>query len=144
MFSIDVKVGRLLEIRLIAPVTLEDIELGMARLGQLFRMRRDKLVGVGDFSRATVFPPDVAAKLLEALKADNPRIERSGILVSNSAIFGLQLERLIAHAENIHRRAFHDPFELKAFLGGLLTTEEHGRLAQFLSEQLDVDRPAGR
>lgn len=135
MLSIDVKVGRLLEIRLSAPTSEEELEQGMARLGQLFRTRRDKLVGVGDFSRATVFPPDVARKLLEALKFDNPRIERSGILVSSSAMFGLQLERLLAHAENINRRAFHDAFELKAFLGSLLTHEEHMRLAQFLNEQ---------
>jgi hypothetical protein len=134
MFSIEDKVGRLLEIRLVAPVTLEDIEQGMARLGRIFETRRDKLVGVGDFSHATVFPPEVADKLLEALRADNPRIERSGILVSSSALFGLQLERLIAYAKNINRRSFHDPFELKAFLGSLLTHEEHGRLAQFLAE----------
>jgi len=135
MLSIDVKVGRLLEIRLVAPVTLEELEAGMARLGQLFRVRRDKLVGVGDFSHATIFPLDVANKLLEAFKFDNPRIERSGILVSSSAIFGMQLERLLAHAENINRRTFHDPFEVKNFLGGLLTHDEHGRLAQFLSEK---------
>ena len=135
MLSIDVKVGRLLEIRLSAPTSLEELQQGMASLGQLFRMRRDKLVGVGDFSHATVFSPDVASKLLEALKFDNPRIERSGILVSSSAIFGLQLERLIVHAENINRRAFHDPFELKAFLGSLLTHQEHMRMAQFLNEQ---------
>ncbi|HYV49465.1 MAG TPA: hypothetical protein VFA20_31620 [Myxococcaceae bacterium] len=135
MLSIDVKVGRLLEIRFVAPITLEELEAGMTRLAQLFRVRRDKLVGVGDFSRATVFAPDVANKLLEVLKFDNPRIERSGILVSASAIFSLQLERLLAHAENINRRTFRDPFELKTFLGGLLTHGEHGRLAQFLSEK---------
>jgi len=136
MLSVDVKVGRLLEIRLIAPVTLQDIEQGHQRLVQLFRRQAPlKLVGVGDLTRATVFAPDVASKALQVLKADNPTLERSGLLVSDSAIFSLQMERLVAQAENPHRRCFHDPFELKAYLGNLLTHEEHARLAQFLIEK---------
>ena len=137
MFSVNVKVGRLLEIRLVAPVTIGDIEQGGSRLAELLRQYHpNKLVGVGDFSQATVFPQEVATKVLEVLKADNPRIERSGILVSQSAIFSLQIERLLAHAENINRRSFRDPYDLKAFLGNLLTHEEHARLAQFLTEKL--------
>ena len=135
MISIEVKVGRLLEIRLMAPVTLQDIERGAERLGQIFRQHPGKLVGIGDFSRATVLAPEVADRMLEVLKADNPGLERSGILVSQSAIFSLQLERLIAHAANPQRRCFRDAFELKAFVGGVLNHEEHLRLAQFFAER---------
>jgi len=135
MFSVEVNAGRLLEIRLIAPVSVEDILITGERLVQLFQKHPGKLVSAGDITRATVFPPDVAAKVLEVFRVDNPRLERSAILVSSSAVFGLQIERLISQAENPARRCFHDPFELKAFLGTLLTREEHGRLAQFLSER---------
>ena len=135
MFSIEVKVGRLLEIRLMAPVTIQDIELGSQRLVQIFRQHPGKLVGVGDFSKATVFSPEVADRMIEVMKTDNPGLERSGILVSESAIFSLQLERLISHAANPRRRCFRDPFELKAFVGGILNHEEHLRLAQFFAER---------
>ena len=135
MFSVDVKVGRLLEIRLIAPVSLEDIQATGEHLVQLFQRHSGRFVCTADITRATVFPQAVAAKVLEVFKVDNPRLERSAILVSNSAIFGLQIERLIDAAENPARRCFHDRYELKAFLGSLLTHEEHSRLAQFLSER---------
>jgi hypothetical protein len=138
MFSVDVKVGRLLEVRLVAPVTVVDIDITRERLGLFFRTFPGKLVACGDFSRADVFLPDVATRVLETFKHDNPKIERSGILVSASAIFSLQLERLVAQANNSARRCFREPFELKAFLGNLLTRDEHGRLAAFLGERVDA------
>ncbi|HEY8207831.1 MAG TPA: hypothetical protein VIG99_10150 [Myxococcaceae bacterium] len=118
-----------------APVTLELVQTAEKVIARCFQSHPGKLVGVGDFSRATVFSQDVAARVLGVLKADNPRIERSGILVSPSAIFSLQIERLITAAANPARRCFHDPYDLKAHLGGILTREEHARLAQFLGER---------
>jgi hypothetical protein len=134
MFSVDVKVGRLLEVRLVAPVTVIDIDVTKGRLALFFRTFPSKLVACGDFSRADVFPQDVATRVLETFKQDNPKIERSGILVSPSALFSIQLERLVSQANNPQRRCFRDPFELKTNLAPLLTREENGRLAQFLAE----------
>jgi len=135
MFSAEVRVGRLLEIRLVAPVTLEDLA-GLGReLGAIFQRRPGKLVSAADATRAAVVAADVGAKVVEVFRNGNPRIERSAILINHSATFGLQIERLVAEAENPSRRCFRDVFEMKAFLGGLLAREEHGRLAQFLAER---------
>ena len=135
MFTVDVKVGRLLEIRLVAPVTMQDLQGLGQRLGELFQKHPGKLVSAANAARAAAVPADVAARVVEVFKADNPRIERSGILVSDSAIFSLQIERLVAAAEHPARRCFHDAFELKVFLGSLLNRDEHARLAQFLGER---------
>ncbi len=137
VFSVDVKVGRLLEVRLVAPVTVVDADVIRERLGLFFRTFPGKLVACGDFSRADVFPPDVADRVLETFKHDNPKLERSGILVNPSAIFSLQLERLVSHANNPARRCFRDPFELKAHLGKLLVHDEHARMAAFLTERAE-------
>ena len=134
MFSAEVKVGRLLEIRLVAPVTLQDIQVMQARLLELFQ-KHGKVILVADYTGATVFPQDVAATVLDMFKRGNDRVERSAALVSEGAIFSLQVERLIAQAGNPMRRSFHDPFELKAFLGAALGHEEHVRLVQFLAER---------
>src|SRR5262245_22234586 len=115
MFSAEVKVGRLLEIRLVAPVTLQELDEIQERLLQLFE-EHGEVVLVADYTRATVFPQDVAAKVLDIYKRGKGRVARSAALVSESAIFSLQVERLIAQAGNPMRRSFHDPFELKAFL----------------------------
>jgi len=138
MFAVDVKVGRLLEVRLVAPVTVIDIDVTKGRLALFFRTFPGKLVACGDFSRADVFPQDVAARVLETFKQDNPKLERSGILVSPSALFSIQLERLVAQANNPARRCFRDSFELKTYLAGLLTHEENGRLVQFLAERAEA------
>jgi len=135
MFSVDVKVGRLLEVRLVAPVSVVDIDKAREHLGLFFRTFPGKLVACGDFSRADVFAQDVANRVLETFRQDNPKLERSGILVSASAIFSLQLERLVAQANNPARKCFRDAFELKAYLGSLLGREEHLRMAQFLAER---------
>jgi hypothetical protein len=134
MFSAEVKVGRLLESRLVTPVTLEDIERCQERLDGLFH-RHGEVVLVADYTRATVFSQEVAAKVLDMFKRGKGRIARSAALVSESAVFSLQVERLIAQAGNPLRRSFHDPFELKAFLGAALVHEEHIRLVQFLAER---------
>lgn len=135
MKSIDVKVGRLLEARLVAPVSLEDLEEAHQRLEHFFGAHPEKLVLVADYRRATVLTPEVADRLLQIFRNFNHRIERSGALVSTSAIFSMQIERLIANANNPARRAFHDPFELKTFIGSALNRDEHVRLTQFLAEE---------
>jgi hypothetical protein len=127
-----VKVGRLLEIRLVAPVTLEDIDRMQERLDALF-VEHGEVVLVADYTHATVFSQDVAAKVLDMFKRGKGRVARSAALVSQSAVFSLQVERLIANAGNPMRRSFHDAFELKAFLGAALNHEEHIRLVQFLA-----------
>lgn len=53
---------------------------------------------------------------MEIFTKGDDRVERSAALVSDSAIFSLQVERLIAQAGNPMWRSFHDRFELKAFL----------------------------
>lgn len=133
MFSAEVKVGRLLEVRLVTPVTLEDIDQCQARLIGLFD-QHGEVVLVADYTRATVFSQEVAAKVLDMFKRGKGRVARSAALVSQSAVFSLQIERLIAQAGNPARRSFHDPFEMKAFLGTALNHEEHIRLVQFLAE----------
>jgi hypothetical protein len=77
----------------------------------------------------------VGQRVVEVFKTDNPRIERSAILINQGATFGLRIERFVAEAGSSARRCFRDTFDMKAFLGGLLTRQEHGRLAQFLGER---------
>jgi hypothetical protein len=133
MFSAEVNVGRLLEVRLVAPVTVEDIDRCQERLNELFE-RHGEVVLVADYTRATVFSQDVAARLLEVFKRGKGHVARSAALVSEGAVFSLQVERLVALAGNPMRRSFRDRFELKAFLGGALGHEEHIRLVQFLAD----------
>lgn len=134
MFSVEARVGRLIEVRLVTPISVKDIAGIGAGLIALFQRLPDKCVCVSDVTRATPFTPEEADRVLEVFKADNPRLERSAILLDHGTTFHQQLERLVSQAKNPARRCFQDPDELKAFLVTALTDEEHGRLARFLSE----------
>jgi hypothetical protein len=135
MFTIELNVGRLVEIRLVAPISMEDL-VGLGEgLGAIFRRYPGKLVSAADATRSAVVPLDVGTKVVDVFRAGNPRIERSAILINHSATFGLQIERLVAEAKNPARRCFRDVFDMKTYLGSLLTHEEHGRLAQFLGQR---------
>lgn len=135
MFSVEARVGRLIEIRLVTPISMKDIQGVRAGLVQLFQRFPGKLVCVADLTRSTLFTPAEADLVLEVLKADNPRLELSAFLLDDSAALHQQIQRLFAQAKNPARRAFQDPDALKAFLVTALTDEEHGRLARFLAER---------
>src|SRR6185369_8629278 len=115
MFTIDVKVGRLLELRVLGPTVPEDLDRGRDRMAHYFKTIPGKLVACCDFSQASTFSPETAGRVLDTFRHDNPGLERSGILVSDSTIFSLQLERLVKHGDNPNRRCFRDPFELRVF-----------------------------
>jgi hypothetical protein len=135
VFTTEIRVGRLVEIRLVAPLSVKDIEGVRTELYQSFRRVPGKVVCVTDWTRANFFTPAEAMRILEVFRADNPRIERSGFLITHGISFHHQVENLISQAGNSGRRTFFDADELKAFLAGNLTTEEQDRLAQFLAER---------
>ena len=64
------------------------------------------------------------------MRGDNPRIERAGILVSTSAVFSLQLERMVREAGNPRRRAFRTAGELVTWLDEIATPDEKQRLKE--------------
>ena len=135
MFSLEIKVGRLAEVRLVVPISMKDIEGIRAAVSQLFQQQPGKLVFVTDMTRATIFTPAEAMRVVEVFKADNPRVELSVFLLNHGISFHHQLERLISQAGNPARRCFHDRDELKTFLRPTLTQEEQDRLAQFFSQR---------
>lgn len=135
MFSVEIKVGRLAEVRLVVPISMQDIEGIRAGLSELFRQQTRRIVFVTDMTRATIFTAREAMRVVEIFKADNPRVEFSAFLLNHGVSFHQQIERLISQAESSARRCFHHPDELKTFLSTALTREEQDRLAQFLSQR---------
>ena len=100
-----------------------------------------------DTVRTNVFGPDVSALLTAAMRANNPRIERHGILVHGGSVFGLQVERMLREAQHPARRTFRGTATLQEWLGEALTAPERIRLAEFLADSPDgiaeANRPSG-
>jgi hypothetical protein len=131
MISTENRAGRLAEIRIVSPVTLDEVKQLTADLRRTM-MTHGKICIVGDLLRCSVFPQDIYDAFLSLLKVDNPAIERSALLLADSAVFTLQLERIVKDAGNPARRTFRDRKALLTWLGEVLRTDERIAAERFL------------
>jgi hypothetical protein len=115
----------LIEIRLEWLGSVNDVFAIERALGQAFVQAGPSSVICADWRGIEVFPPEVGDALLEVLRRDNRRIERSALLLSPAnAIFNLQVERLLREAENPSRRAFRSVEQLLTWLSEVLSPAE--------------------
>src|SRR4051794_6581527 len=124
MYSIDCHVGRLIEVLVATPVALEEVEAFGKRLRVVVGPQAGKIIVCVDLRGARVFPPAVAEAFVGVMRGDNPRLERSAFLVSDSALFSLQVERMIREAGSPLRRTFREPADLAAWVADALTDDE--------------------
>jgi hypothetical protein len=124
--------GRLIEVKVASPLTIQEAQ---QLAGELLAAMHDlsrQYVGVVDLLGAHVFPPDVVEMLIKLLSGNAPHVIRTAMLIGDSAIFALQVERGIRSSNPDKRRAFRSPGELKAWLGEVLTAEEQAALERFI------------
>jgi hypothetical protein len=127
-------VGRLVEVRLASPLTLEEARQLVAELQAIIKRLARKYVGVVDLLQADVLPVPVAETLIQLLSGVAPQVERTAFLIRESALFALQVERVIRNSNHPDRRAFRDPEALREWLGEVLDLSEQARLAQFVDD----------
>ena len=137
MYTIDNRVGRLIEIRVESPVTEEELLQFHDRIAKVIKPIKGQVASCTDLVGATVFLQPVAARWIEIIKQENPIVERNAILVGEGAVFSMQVERIIRQAGFKNRKAFLVPTALTAWLGEILTVRERARLDQFLQEGVE-------
>lgn len=132
MFSAQIRVGRLIELSVNAPFEIDDLNRLTEQMRTVVQGSPVKVVACSDFRRATVLTQDVVEGLIDLMRNDNANVERSGLLVSTSAVFSMQMERIIRNAGNPNRRSFRAPAEAVAWLSEVLTLEERASLHRFV------------
>jgi hypothetical protein len=135
--QVESKVGAIIEIRFIGAASIEDVAAFEAKLQALVRriVRQGKARPVlcTDLRACALLRPEVSERLLKMMKHDSPQIERNAFLGQDSALFSLQVQRLIATSgARERRRMFKEPSELLAWLTDLTTPPERARLRMFL------------
>lgn len=131
MWSIDRRVGKLVEIRIWSPVTLEEtVPWGVAH-DSLVSKIEGPYVCLVDLTDATVFPQDVVEGYVKTMKNETDLV-RTGTILNKSPTFGMQIQRMIREANNPNRRAFRDPKELFDWLSEVLDEKERARLRELL------------
>ena len=129
-------VGRLVEVRIASPLTLDEVKQFTSEHHAIINKLARKYVGVVDLLQADVFPVPVAETLIQLLSTLAPQVERTAFLIRESALFALQVERVIRNSSNPNRRVFREPEALKEWLGEILDPLEQGRLAQFVDDAI--------
>jgi hypothetical protein len=136
MHKVQNVVGRLVEVRLASPMTLDEIKQFVGEYQAILKRLARKYVGVVDLLQADVFPVPVAETMIQVMSGAAPQLERTALLIRESALFALQVERVIRNSNHPDRRVFRDPEELKKYLGEVLDPLEQNRLAQFIDDAI--------
>jgi hypothetical protein len=135
MYTISNHVGRLVEIYIWSPVSLEET----VRWARDHQAVIDAVVGpyvcFVDLVDATIFPPEIVNAYVSTMKSE-PRLLRTGTLLNPSPTFGLQIQRMIREANHPDRKAFRAPEELVTWLGAVLEPAERTRLQALASRRL--------
>lgn len=134
MYRVENPAGRLIEVKLASPLVIEEVEQFTQKYIEVMRKIPVRYVGVVNLLEAYVFPKNVADGLMKLLSGAAAHVERSALLIGESAVFGLQVERLIREANNPNRRAFRHGHELVAWLSEVLTAAEKKELERFIHE----------
>jgi hypothetical protein len=141
MFTVENRVGRLLEIRMESPLGDDEVVEFRNLTSSIVRAAPRPLIVCTDLLRARVFSPASATQITSMMQQDNPLVERNGILVGESATFSMQIERMLREAGSRSRRTFRDAPALKKWLKEVLTDDELWRLNIFIQEGVRDDRP---
>lgn len=136
MYSVEKHAGRLIEVKLASPLTAEDVQQFIQKHLVLMQQIPGKYVGVVNLLDAHVFPPAVAQMLSQMLSGASSHVERTALLIGESAVFSLQVERVIRDAQNPNRRAFRNPRELITWLSEVLLPAEQRQLEKFMTEAM--------
>jgi hypothetical protein len=134
-FTVENRIGRVLEARLFAPRTVDEVEAFRERLRAAFAVAGDRCLICADWRGANLLAPPVADALVGLLRRGNRHFERSAVLLpEGSPLFALQVDRVVREAANPARRTFVAARVLCAWLGETATDAEKKRMTAFLSE----------
>lgn len=126
--------GRLVVIRLIAPVTAEEYERFDIKVRHLVSLLPPNLVFCSDLRYAGLLPGAVAQRIPESMRRDQPWLRRAALLVQeDGAVAALQFRRIIKGASsNPNRRTFTDAEQALKWLAEVLLPSEQTHLAAFI------------
>jgi hypothetical protein len=95
---------------------------------------REMVVGMADLRQWSIMAPDSADMIAALLVRDNPRVERTALLVARvQSSFGLQFTRLLRASKSGSRRLFDDPYRAAHYLFDLVRPPERRALGMFLA-----------
>jgi len=146
-YVIEHRVGRLLQARVFALRTPEEVdtytrELGIAALRMSMAVRP---ILCADHRPVAIYAQPVAERLIEVFTQMNARLERVAVVVARSnATLVMQLNRIVREASYAARRVVHEVDDAYAHLAPVLEPEELASMREFLAEYTSTGEPASQ
>jgi len=135
MIQFKRRVGRLLTIRFLPPVTDEEFARFEAEIAEIARSAASQMIFCTDLRGGSVLTDKVADRIVASMRHVGPRVKRAALLLpSDSAVLSMQFERIVREAGNPARRTFRRVDEALAWLGEALLPDEREGLAAFIAE----------
>jgi hypothetical protein len=134
VYEVVNRVGRLVEIRLWSPVTAAEAVAWARDHDSVVSAVSGPYVCLVDLFDAKVFPEDAVEAYTAVMQAE-PRLKRTGTLLSHSPTSALQVRRMLRETDNPVRRAFIEVPPLLEWLDPVLTQLERARLREALAER---------
>jgi hypothetical protein len=133
MFSVEVT-GRLVLIRIASPMDRTDVARLVEQIRTTVHANREMVVGLADLRQWSILAPDSADMIAALLVRDNPKVERTALLVPRvQSSLGLQFTRLLRASKSERRRLFDDPPRAAHYLFDLVSPPERRALGTFLA-----------
>src|SRR5262245_23197014 len=143
MYTIKNHTGRLVEIRIWSPVSLDEAVRWGTDHEDMVSSITGQYVCFVDLIDATVFPQDVVDAYVATMK-NEPRLVRTATLLNQSPTLGMQIHRMIREANHPDRKVFRDPEELFPFLAEVLEEPARARLKDLLWDRRPSAPPSAR
>ncbi len=143
MYTIESKVGRLIEVRFCSPILGEEPGAWRRDHERMIGAMLNTYVFFIDLADAPVFPPDMIEALMLTMR-NEARLLRMAMLLGSSPTLGLQMQRLIRDAQHPHRKLFREPREAEAYLSEILTLSERTRLHELADRRNESTGPSSQ
>lgn len=134
MYTIESKVGRLIEVRFWPPILGEEPGAWRRDHERMIAAMLNTYVFFVDLGDAPVFPPDMIESFAVTMRNET-RLLRMAVLLGSSPTLGLQMQRLVRDAQHPHRKIFREPREAEAYLSEILTLSERTRLHELAADR---------
>jgi hypothetical protein len=143
-----VREGRIVEIRVLSLVDLDDLAAFCANTGSTIREAGPRAIVCADHRAATPLAGEIADEWSRRIRQGNPaHAKTSAVLLDpGNALYNLQVARVMQCAGK-HVRLFTDVGELTGWLAAVLTDGEAATVREIFREsstQRDPERPCGR
>jgi hypothetical protein len=131
MWTVQKLAGRLIEARM-TKGDPEEVTACLTAIADAVASSHVPVVGLLDLSQIQVLGRAEADLLLKVMREDNPKVERTAILVHGDALLEMQVERLIRAASWPHRKTFRLAGQAMRWLAATLSPAESASLQRFL------------